>query len=70
MSANEIIERLGQFEVSDANGDPMVNGWLTAAVAVFREQIAELIQQRDAALVDQSLDNRALEILSTGPLEI
>lgn len=70
MSANEIIERLGQFEVSDANGDPLVNGWLTAAVAVFREQIAELIHQRDAALVDQSLDDRVLEILSTGPLEI
>jgi hypothetical protein len=70
MNADAIIQRLEQFDVSNANGDPLVNGWLTAAVAVFRDQISDLVRQRDEALTDQSLDDRALEILSTGPLEI
>jgi len=70
MGADAIVERLEMFDVSDANADPLVNGWLTAAVTVFRQQIAELIHQRDVALIGQSLEDRALEILSTGPLEI
>lgn len=70
MDADAIIERLDQFEVSDAKGDPLVNGWLTAAVATFQDQIATLIRQRDDALVDYSLEDKALEILSTGRLEL
>jgi Domain of unknown function (DUF6969) len=70
MDAEAIVERLDRFDVRDANADPLVNGWLTAAVAVFRQQITELIHRRDAALADQSLEDRTLEILSSGPLEI
>ncbi|WP_116236803.1 DUF6969 family protein [Parasphingopyxis lamellibrachiae] len=70
MAADAIIERLEGFDVRDANADPLVNGWLTAAVTAFRRQIGELICQRDAALADRSLDDRDLEILSTGAFEI
>lgn len=70
MPADPIIERLDLFDVRDTPEDSLVNGWLTAAVATFRDQIAELIRQRDTALVGQSLDDSNLEILSSGPLEI
>lgn len=70
MPGDAIIDRLDRFDVDDAPGDPLVNGWLTAAVATFRAQIAELIRERDAALAGQSLEDRNLEILSSGPLEL
>ncbi|WP_299324306.1 hypothetical protein [Parasphingopyxis sp.] len=70
MPGEAIIERLDLFDVDDAPGDPLVNGWLTAAVATFRDQIAELVRERDTALDGQSLDDRNLEILSSGPLDL
>lgn len=70
MAADAIIERLALFDVRDADADPLVNGWLTAAVAVFRRQIGKLLDQRDAVLADRSLDDRNLEILSTSAFEI
>ena len=70
MPAEAIVDRLGLFDVDDAPGDPLVNGWLTAAVATFRDQIAELIRKRDSALAGHSLDDRQLEILSSGPLDL
>lgn len=70
MAADAIIERLEAFDVSDANADALVNGWLTAAVAVFRERIAALLHRRDAALLGRSPDDRSLEILSAAPFDI
>ena len=70
MAGDAIIDRLDRFDVTDAPGDPLVNGWLTAAVAVFRDQIADLVRERDSALDGQSLDDRKLEILSSRPLDL
>ncbi|QLC25149.1 hypothetical protein HFP57_09020 [Parasphingopyxis algicola] len=70
MPAAAIIERLDLFDVTDAPGDPLVNGWLTAVVAMFRDQISDLLRERDEALAGQSLDDRKLEILSSGPLAL
>jgi len=70
MPGEAIIGRLDRFDVTDAPGDPLVNGWLTAAVATFRDQIATLIRQRDATVGDQSFEDRKIEILSTGRLAL
>lgn len=70
MSGAAIIERLHRFDVCDAPGDPLVNGWLTAAVATFRNQIAGLIRERDEKLGESSLEDRSLEILSADPVAL
>jgi len=68
--ANAIIDRLSGFMVDDAPGDPLVNQWLTAVVAVNRTQIETLLRERDASLQGESLEDPALEILSTAPLTL
>lgn len=70
MPADSIIERLEQFDVTDAPGDPLVNGWLTAAVSLHRSEIAKLLRLRDEALEDCGYEDRGREILSSTRFEI
>lgn len=65
MPASEIIARIDGYDVRDAPGDALVNGWMTAAVAMFREPIAAMLDDRDAALAGGQFDDRDREILST-----
>lgn len=74
MPAQAIIDRIGRFNVDHAErGDPLVNQWMTMAVALFRDEISDLLRQRDQKL---SLDNpaqfkdKSLEILSSSPFDL
>lgn len=46
--ADVMIEHLLDFNVDDTKEDDLVNRFVTAMVALYREEIAELLEQRDA----------------------
>ncbi|WP_379550204.1 DUF6969 family protein [Qipengyuania sp. DGS5-3] len=62
--ADDVIERLGQFDMRGPSGDPLVNDWLTAMVHLAREEIADLLHERDAVLKTQDMtgENRDVEV--------
>ena len=64
MSATAIAQRLREFDVSDAPGDPLVNQWITAAVATFHDPIIELLEQRDRVLAEKNYHDKSVEITS------
>ncbi len=67
-SASAIAEVFGQFDLSDAPGDPLVGRWLTALVHLARRDIVALLNARDA--VCAAPEDRAAEILSSGPIDL
>ncbi|MDX1704014.1 MAG: hypothetical protein R3235_06965 [Altererythrobacter ishigakiensis] len=46
--ADVMIEHLPDFNVDETKEDDLVNRFVTAMVALYREEIAELLRQRDA----------------------
>ncbi|MEM1131429.1 MAG: hypothetical protein AAGH53_00675 [Pseudomonadota bacterium] len=64
MPADAIAERLKNFNMKDAPGDPLVNDWLTAAVEVFHDPIIDLLQQRDKVLAEGNYTDKSAEITS------
>lgn len=50
MSAVAIRSALARFDLVGADGDPLVNQWLTAFIKLAREPIFDLLCQRDAFL--------------------
>lgn len=47
-SADVMIEHLSDFNVDQTQEDECVNRFVTAMVALYREEIADLLRQRDA----------------------
>jgi len=70
MSAKSIAKRLKHFDMRGAPGDPLVNGWLTAAVQAFHDPIIELLHERDAALTDGGYLDKNREIMSRTSFDI
>ena len=71
--AAAIVGQLGRFDLAGAGGDPLVNTWLTAAVAFFAPQAAGALEARDAAIAgwpDSAFEDRELEVLSSSPIDI
>ncbi|WP_066650710.1 MULTISPECIES: DUF6969 family protein [Sphingomonas] len=70
--AAAIIAALDRFDLRGAPGDPLVNDWLTAAVALARPVIDALLTSRDATLaaLDPRGEDRAVEVLSSAPLDL
>jgi len=64
MPAKAIADRLHRFDMKGAPGDPLVNEWLTCAVEVCRDQIVQLLDERDAALADGPYMDKSIEITS------
>jgi hypothetical protein len=64
--AESIIAILSQINFRGRRGNGQVNRWLTAMVALYRNEIAELLVQRDAVLLESDLsgDNEDVEITS------
>ncbi|HAU22012.1 MAG TPA: hypothetical protein DCS24_05350 [Erythrobacter sp.] len=50
--ADVMIENLSDYMVDNTAEDSLVNRFVTAMVALYREEIAELLVERDAALAD------------------
>ena len=46
--ADVMIEHLADFNVDDTKEDDLVNRFVTAMVALYRDEIAELLHERDA----------------------
>jgi hypothetical protein len=73
-AAPMILERLHLFDVTTAGaGDPLVNRWLTAALAAFAPEVEGALAQRDAAIAGARptfFENRAREILSEAPVDL
>ncbi len=69
---NQIKAALDGFDLSGAGGDTLVNKWLTAFVHLAKPIINDLLIKRDAVLAAGGWDgeNRALEILSTAPIDV
>lgn len=72
--ASLILERLAYFDVGNAaDGDPLVNRWLTAAVATFTPEIEQILAARDHALASASsafFEDRSAEILSSVAVDL
>jgi len=70
--ADAIRARLTSFELRHAPGDPLVNAWLTALVAVFADEIGMALAARDAALAQAGdcFEDRGLELLSTVDIDL
>lgn len=47
-SADDMIEHLDLYNVDNTKEDDLVNRFVTAMVALYREEIADLLRQRDA----------------------
>jgi hypothetical protein len=69
--AETTIPLLEKFDVQLAKPSYLVNRWLTAILALYQDEIAELIRQRDAKLAGHippegtaARDDRALEVTS------
>lgn len=71
--AEAIGPLLGGFDLAGAGGDPLVNAWLTAAVAFFAPQAAAALDARDAAIAGwpaTAFEDRSREILSAIAIDI
>ena len=76
--ADVMIEHLPDFNVDQTKQDDLVNRFVTAMVALYREEIAELLHQRDARhaeLVAEHGDKgyekeSGVEVLSQIPIDL
>lgn len=70
--ADAIAAALDSFDLQGADGDALVNQWLTAFVALARPLIIDLLHLRDAALEGKGWpgEDRAIEITSSTPLDL
>lgn len=70
--AATIAAQLDRFDLRGAAGDPLVNDWITAMVALSRIELVDLLVQRDAVLADQDPtgEDRTVEIASVAPISL
>lgn len=71
-SAASIAVVLDRFDLTGADGDPHVNQWLTAIVALARPLITDLLETRDAVLSAAGWlgEDRAIEITSRASVDL
>ncbi len=70
--AEDVIAQLDRFDMRGQNGDPLVNDWLTAMVAVSRQQIHRQLRLRDQVLMakDPSGEDRSIEVTGIDPIDL
>lgn len=70
--ASAVIEQLARFDLRGPDGDSLVNDWLTAMVGLCREDLADLLTQRDAVLEarDPTGEDRSVEITSSRSISL
>ena len=71
-SVDAIVERLGAFDLDGADGDALVNRWLTSFVVLARQEIAALLAARDALLAARGWpgEERAVEVTSRATIDL
>lgn len=77
--AGDVAALLDRFVVGAVPPEPLINRWLTAAVGLFRPQIIELLEARDAAIMGwrrrrrgkvHVFEDRRLDITSACAIDI
>ena len=71
-SHNDIMSVIDGFDLTGADGDPLVNSWLTAMVHLTKPMISGLLAQRDERLAASNWngEDRALEVISILPVDL
>jgi hypothetical protein len=72
LPAEDLLSLLPRFDVQLATPDYLANRWLTAVLAFYRDDIADLLRERDRVVafratgrgMDEVLEDRSLEYLS------
>jgi hypothetical protein len=75
--ADDVIGMLDRFRVTGERPSTLVNRWLGAFVRLFRADIAQLLRQRDKAIVERrwrsranALEDERLEITSSVAIDL
>jgi hypothetical protein len=70
--ADDIAAVIDQFDLTGADGNPLVNQWLTAFVTLAREPILALLHERDAALSAKGWpgEDRSSEIMASSAIDL
>lgn len=76
--ADVMIEHLPDFNVDDTKEDDLVNRFVTAMVALYRDEIAELLRERDAKQAELVAEHgdagyekaSGVEVLSQIPIDL
>jgi hypothetical protein len=68
----DIMAVIDGFDLSDAEGDPLVNSWLTAMVHLAKPMISTLLAERDERLAAANWDgeDRTLEVISSASIDL
>lgn len=68
LPARHLGPLLARFDLQLARPDYLANRWLTAVLALYRDEIVNLLRRRDNALAakggESRLDDRTIEVLS------
>lgn len=69
---SDIMAGIDGFDLTGADGDPLVNSWLTAMVQLAKPMIGALLVERDERLTASNWDgeDRALEVISIAPVDL
>ena len=67
--AEDVIAMLDRFVVEVAEPSPVLNRWLGAMVRLYQPEIAMLLRQRDAAVMDPKRRRRRLDVFEDPRLE-
>ncbi len=77
LPAARLVDLLPRFDMQMGRPNYLVNRWLTAVLALYREEIAALISGRDSALgaIDAPpsparIEDRSLEVTSTRDVDL
>jgi hypothetical protein len=77
--AADTARMLDRFALGEAGPSPLLNRWIVALVGLYKPQLAELLGQRDAAVMDwrrrrrakvHVLEDQRLEVISTLPIDL
>jgi hypothetical protein len=69
--AADVVRMLDRFALGEGGPAPLLNRWIGALVALYKPQLAELLAQRDAAVMDWRRRRRAkVHVLEDQRLEI
>ena len=65
--APAIINLLNHVDFRGTQGDPLVNDWLTAILAIDAERIATMLRERDYAIAAEGIhaEDRAREVIAS-----
>jgi hypothetical protein len=69
--AADVVRMLDAFAFGESGPSPLLNRWIAALLGLYKPQLAELIAQRDAAVMDWRRRRRAkVHVLEDQRLEI